>query len=84
MKDAQSIIKGPFSAQNKLCKNLVADMDRCLENMRDVRTYRSGGNKMLKMNATSHEQQRACSCYSCAGQTAYCNPVQMACMEEVD
>eukprot|EP01084_Bolivina_argentea_P162312 282492_1 len=84
LKNAQNVIRNSVSAKDKFCVNLVKDMGICLENMKDVRSYRSGGGKMLKMNATCHEQQRASQSAAWGGQERYCTTTQYACIDEVD
>jgi len=53
-----------------------ADLQNCLNNMRDQREYNSTGNKLLNMNWAANQYQRHTSKQSAVQQMAYQTPMQ--------
>eukprot|EP01083_Nonionella_stella_P010354 29490_1 len=61
------------SKDDAFTKNLVVDIQRLNENMKDKATFKQKGGKMLKMNKKSHALQRSVQSSEYVSQSAYQN-----------
>jgi hypothetical protein len=73
LEHAQSQINTSKSKDHKFSKNLVNDMQRVSDNMKNRQQFQHYGGKMLKMNKKAHAMQRSAHSSNYESQSAYRN-----------
>lgn len=86
LETAIATIKESISKEDEFCEGLLVDLQKCLEGLKDQRSYETKGNQMLQNNFNAHFMQRS-SNVQMASQAVYqvlgtaffsyhCRPVQ--------